>query len=98
MNKFKLLTSLEISLSHAVKERFDSGNEFTVSQNVVFVFVKSLEQQLEVPFNRVHVVRLAERPNIVHSHVTLRLFVASAESKIRLDVKFVHDSLADQFD
>jgi hypothetical protein len=98
MNKFKLLTSLEISLSNAVEERFDSGNEFTVSQHVVFVFVKSLEQQLEVPFNRVHVVRLAERPNIVHGHVTLRLFVASAESKIRLDVKFVHDSLADQFD
>jgi len=55
MNKFKFLV-LKISLSHAVEERFDSGNEFTVSQNVVLVLVKSLEQQFEVPFNRVHVV------------------------------------------
>ena len=89
---------MKISLSHAVEERFDSGNEFTVSQNVVLVLVKSLEQQFEVPFNRVHVVCLAERANIVHGHVTFRLFITSAESKIRLDVKFVHDSLADQLD
>lgn len=86
------------SICLSVEEGLNARNELAKSEHAVLIFVESLEHQLEVALNRVHIVRFAEIPDVVNRHVAFRILVASAKGQVWFYPEFIQDALSDKFD
>lgn len=84
------------SICLSVEEGLNARNELAKSEHAVLILVESLEHQLEVALDGVHIVRLAELPDVVNRHVALRILVASAKRQVWFYPEFIQDALSDK--
>lgn len=50
---------------NATQKRRDAGDKLVVTYHIIFVFVKSFKKQLQILFNRVHILSLQENSQII---------------------------------